>query len=88
MCGTAATRAKCAGMSRSAFFTRFRDVVGEPPSAYLTRWRMVVARIALGEGSTLSEAANRSGYGSDASFSRAFKRTLGISPGADRSLSR
>lgn len=76
--------ARRAGMSRSVFFERFKGVVGEAPSAYLTRWRMVMARIALTEGSSLAEAATRSGYGSEASFSRAFKRALGVAPGAWR----
>lgn len=79
---TAAAMARAAGMSRSVFFERFRDVVGETPTAYLTRWRMVVARITLAEGGSLFEAASRSGYGSEASFSRAFKRALGVAPGA------
>jgi AraC-like DNA-binding protein len=81
---TAATLARQAGMSRSVFFERFRDAVGEAPSAYVTRWRMVVARMALAEGSTLAEAASRTGYGSEASFSRAFKRATGQAPGAYR----
>ncbi|MBX2796796.1 MAG: AraC family transcriptional regulator [Myxococcales bacterium] len=81
---TVASLARRAGMSRSVFFERFKEVVGEAPTAYLTRWRMVVARIALAEGSSLAEAASRSGYGSEASFSRAFKRALGVAPGAWR----
>ena len=35
-----AAMAKHAGMSRSVFFERFREVVGEAPTAYLTRWRI------------------------------------------------
>ena len=32
------------GMSRSAFAARFKNLVGEPPMAYITRWRMTKAR--------------------------------------------
>lgn len=81
---TSDSLARRAGMSRSVFYERFRAAVGEGPSAYVTRWRMVVAGIALTEGSTLAEAAERTGYGSEASFARAFKRANGVSPGAYR----
>lgn len=81
---SAGAMARRAGLSRSAFFERFRAVVGEAPATYLTRWRMVVGRVALSEGCSLAQAAERAGYGSEASFSRAFKRSEGVSPGAWR----
>ena len=37
---TATELARAVGMSRSAFFARFKDLVGETPTDYLTRWRM------------------------------------------------
>jgi AraC-like DNA-binding protein len=44
---------------------------------------MQAARLWLQEGdATLSELAGRLGYESDAAFSRAFKRFVGVSPGA------
>jgi AraC-like DNA-binding protein len=50
---------------------------------YVTRWRMQVARTWLVEdGATVSDVASRLGYQSEAAFSRAFKRTLGVSPGS------
>lgn len=78
---TAAELARVAGLSRSAFFDRFSARVGEAPAAYLARWRMHLARQALREGATLAEVATQVGYGSEAAFSKAFKRQTGSSPG-------
>ncbi|HEX5940447.1 MAG TPA: AraC family transcriptional regulator [Dehalococcoidia bacterium] len=72
-------------MSRSAFAARFTELVGEPPMQYLARWRMHVALTALSEDDApLGDLARRIGYRSEAAFSRAFKRFLGVSPGAAR----
>lgn len=76
--------ARRVGMSRSAFFQRFGDVVGEGPLAYLTRWRMLVARRHLRSEEGLAQVAERVGYTSEAAFSRAFKRHTGQTPGAWR----
>jgi len=76
---------ECA-MSRSAFAARFTQLVGETPIRYLTRWRMQVALDLLrDEDATVGELALRLGYQSEAAFSRAFKRAIGVSPGAARS---
>jgi AraC-like DNA-binding protein len=72
-------------MSRSAFAARFTELVGEPPMHYVARWRMHVAlRWLKEEGAALGELAIRLGYQSEAAFSRAFKRFIGVSPGAVR----
>jgi AraC-like DNA-binding protein len=72
-------------MSRSAFAARFTELVGEPPMHYVGRWRMNVALASLKEdGATLGELAIRLGYQSEAAFSRAFKRFIGVSPGSVR----
>jgi AraC-like DNA-binding protein len=64
---------------------RFTDLVGEPVIRYLTRWRMLVALEALEAGeTTVAAQADALGYRSEAAFSRAFKRVLGVSPGAAR----
>ncbi len=82
---TVANLAAEVAMSRSAFSARFTELAGEPPMHYVTRWRMHVARAALMEDeATLGELALRLGYGSEAAFSRAFKRFMGVSPGAVR----
>ena len=72
-------------MSRSAFSARFMDLVGEPAMQYVTRWRMHVALNWLKEDEApLGDLASRVGYQSEAAFSRAFKRFIGVSPGAAR----
>ena len=82
---TLASLAGEVAMSRSAFAARFTELVGEPPMAYLARWRMHLARDALTEqGSTVAELASRLGYRSEAAFARAFKRVIGTPPGAVR----
>lgn len=82
---TVASLATASAMSRSAFAARFAALVGEPPMHYVARWRMHVALDWLTEGrATLGEVALRLGYQSEAAFSRAFKRCLGVSPGAAR----
>ena len=70
-----------AGMSRSVFARRFREVVGETPMEYLTRWRMLRAGDRLARaGDPVSVVAASLGYDSDSAFSTAFKRTMGASP--------
>jgi AraC-like DNA-binding protein len=82
---TVASLAAEVAMSRSAFAARFTELVGEPPMHYVARWRMHVALASLREdGATLGELAMRLGYQSEAAFSRAFKRFIGVSPGSVR----
>ncbi|MFG5410431.1 AraC family transcriptional regulator [Piscinibacter sakaiensis] len=73
--------ADAAALSRSAFFERFRRVVGVAPMAYLLAWRMALAKDALRhEGAAVAELAGRVGYGSASSFSVAFQRHVGQAP--------
>lgn len=73
--------AKIAGMSRSTFAERFTAAVGEPPLRYLSRWRLTLAADLLrSSGLKVTEVAYRSGYASDAAFSRAFKAHFGYAP--------
>ena len=82
---TVASLADSVAMSRSAFAARFHALVGEPPMQYVTRWRMQVAATWLrSEDTTIGEIALRLGYDSEAAFSRAFKRVVGVSPGTVR----
>lgn len=77
--------ARKAAMGRTLFSERFRDVVGETPHRYLTRWRIQNARRLLAESHlSLERIASRVGYGSAASFSRVFKQLMGTTPGAYR----
>jgi AraC-like DNA-binding protein len=74
--------AHLAGMSRSAFAASFREVVGETPGQYLTRWRVAAAQALIRGGTPLKLVAGRVGYSSQAGFLRAFKAVLGLSPTA------
>jgi AraC-like DNA-binding protein len=70
-----------AGMSRTAFSVRFKDVVGLSPMAYLTRWRMMQAADRLTDSrQSLAEIGSALGYESEKSFSTAFKRIMNCSP--------
>lgn len=79
---TVASLARAVACSRSAFAARFTALVSEPPIEYLTRWRMQIASRLLTEepALTIGEIAARVGYHSEAAFSKAFKRLLGVSP--------
>lgn len=79
---TVAGLAREAGLSRSAFFERFSRTVGLRPMEYLLGWRMAVAKDLLRSGPiALDEVARRVGYGSASTFSTAFSRHVGQSPG-------
>ncbi|MEV7771964.1 AraC family transcriptional regulator [Kitasatospora sp. NPDC086791] len=74
-----------AGLSRAAFARRFTTMVGEPPMAYLTRWRMTTAARLLRESEApLTSVAAQTGYGSEYAFAKAFKREFGQAPGGYR----
>ncbi|MCB1739000.1 MAG: AraC family transcriptional regulator [Gammaproteobacteria bacterium] len=69
------------GTSRTTLAERFTLLTGEPPMQYLTRWRMQVAARALSDGHKKVYAVAREvGYESEAAFSRAFKRIVGMTP--------
>ncbi len=82
---TLASLASRVGMSRSAFADRFTQLVGESAMHYVVQWRMHTASMWIRENDMpLSDVAGRLGYESEAAFSRAFKRVVGVSPGAVR----
>lgn len=73
--------AKVAGMSRSAFAARFKEVVGQPPLGYLTDWRIYKATRLLEKSSVrVSDVARAVGYASEAAFTKAFVRGVGARP--------
>ena len=72
--------AKLMGASRSGFAQRFADAVGETPARYVVRTRMQQAHQWLREGQRVASVAEKLGYDSEASFSRAFKRIMGAPP--------
>jgi AraC-like DNA-binding protein len=74
-----------AGLSRSSLHERFVHFIGQPPMQYLARWRMQLASGLLRDtNAKLVEVSLGVGYESEAAFSRAFKREVGVSPGAWR----
>ena len=73
--------ARIATLSRSAFFERFTRLVGVPPMEYLLAWRMEIAKEMLSDNElTVSQIAERVGYGSTSAFSVAFSRHVGQPP--------
>jgi len=73
--------AREAGASRSLLAERFTHLVGVPPMQYLAQWRIQLAASLLRTTqASLAEIADRVGYGSEASLSRAFKRWVGVAP--------
>lgn len=77
--------AREAALSRTGFAERFAARIGVTPMAYVTAWRMQIAREALAtRGFSVAEAAEVSGYASESAFSRVFKKEIGLSPAAFR----
>lgn len=80
-----ASLAQAVAMSRSNFAERFRNLVGEPPMNYLARWRMARARELLLETQRpIAEISAAMGYRSEFAFAKAFKKIVGLPPGALR----
>ncbi|MEH0934760.1 AraC family transcriptional regulator [Micromonospora psammae] len=78
---TVASLAAEVGVSRAALARRFTELVGEPPMAFLTGWRLSIAADLLREPDvTLGAVARRVGYGSPFALSTAFRRVRGVSP--------
>jgi len=70
-----------ASVSRATLARRFADLVGQPPMAYLTEWRLALAADLLADPDlTLAEVARRVGYATPFALSTAFKRQYGVSP--------
>ena len=82
---TVASIAAAVGVSRAALARRFTELVGVPPMAYLTEWRLALAADLLCDPSaTLTSVAREVGYGSPFALSAAFKRIRGVNPSAYR----
>jgi AraC-like DNA-binding protein len=78
---TLAELAGLAGMSRTTFAERFRDVVGQTPLDYLAGWRMRLAADRLRRsGDSVAAIGFSVGYESEAAFSTAFRRVVGRTP--------
>lgn len=82
---TVAALAGVASLSAFHFTRMFKAAVGDPPHRYVSRRRLekAMAMLAIGR-LPLCEIAHRSGFASQASFNRAFRRATGVSPGEYR----
>lgn len=77
--------AELTGLSRTAFITRFAECMTMTPLAYITHWRMQIARQQLAESrEPIIEIAEQVGYGSEAAFSRVFKKHHASAPATYR----
>ncbi|HEY1398182.1 helix-turn-helix transcriptional regulator, partial [Roseateles sp.] len=72
--------AERAGMSRSAFAARFRELVGQAPAAYLADWRLSLAQEQLRLGRSIKQIADQLGYANASALSRVFTQRVGRSP--------
>jgi AraC-like DNA-binding protein len=82
---TGADLAAAVGSSRAAFARRFTELVGEPPIAFLTSWRLAQAADLLRSSqSTIAAVAKQVGYSTPFALSSAFKRAYGVSPNTHR----
>ncbi|MEU1406235.1 AraC family transcriptional regulator [Streptomyces sp. NPDC005728] len=78
-----------AGVSRATLSRRFTTLVGRPPMAYLTWWRLTLAATRLRDSDVpLATVARETGYGSPYALSHAFSREFGTTPGRYREKAR
>ncbi|MFF2790066.1 helix-turn-helix transcriptional regulator [Streptomyces sp. NPDC058049] len=74
-----------AGVSRATFARRFGELVGRPPMAYLTDWRLALAAdLLVRTEDTVESIAHQVGYRSAFGLSAAFQRVHGTRPGRHR----
>jgi len=82
---TLASLAEDVGMSRATLARRFKELVGQPMFEYLTQLRMQKAKALLSDTPTpIVDIAARAGYDSEVSFTKTFKRQVGVTPTAYR----
>jgi AraC-like DNA-binding protein len=82
---TVANLAAAVGTSRAVFARRFTELVGEPPIAFLTGWRLALAADLLRSSkATIAAVAKQVGYATPFALSSAFKRAYGVSPNTHR----
>jgi AraC-like DNA-binding protein len=84
---TVANLAAAVGSSRAVFARRFTELVGEPPIAFLTGWRLALAADLLRTSqATIASVATQVGYSTPFALSSAFKRAYGVSPNTHRTM--
>lgn len=80
VCWSVESLAEQAALSRSAFASRFKRVVGVAPADYLTDWRMALAKKQLQQGRAVKLIALELGYANASALSRVFAQRVGASP--------
>ena len=77
--------ARDVGVSRSVLTGRFCQMLGVPPMRYLRNWRIhVAAHELINSSKPIPQIAQEVGYRHEASFTRAFTRTMDVPPAAWR----
>lgn len=71
-----------AGMSRTRFVRRFRELVGTSPHDYLVTYRIGVAQDLLTRRVPVKAVAGRVGFATASAFVRRFKEVVGVPPAA------
>lgn len=71
---------KTACMSRTKFFSQFRQLLGCTPQEFLYQQRLKKAADLIEQGKSITAACYSSGYNNSSHFSRSFRRCYGISP--------
>jgi AraC-like DNA-binding protein len=71
-----------ASLNRAYFIRAFKKKVGLPPHAYLTQLRLSEAKRQLARGTPIVQVALNTGFADQSHFTRVFKHTFGITPGA------
>jgi AraC family transcriptional regulator len=72
--------ASVAALSRFHFSRMFRTATGCPPSRFIGRRRLELAKSLLAEGSSITQVAETCRFSSDSNFARAFRRATGLTP--------
>ncbi|MGA5305606.1 cupin domain-containing protein [Nucisporomicrobium flavum] len=82
---TTTTLAEALHVSRATLARRFQTAMNRSPASYVTQWRMDLAAVSLRDTrDPVESVAARVGYRSVPSFTRAFVRDRGMTPGAFR----
>lgn len=72
--------AELANMSKTRFFTSFKQIMHVPPMQYIKSSKLQKAQTLLKQGMSATEASFQVGYNSFSQFSREYKRFFGFSP--------
>jgi AraC-like DNA-binding protein len=76
------------GLSRWQLTRQFSNAFGVSPARYHLMRRLDRARVLLGSGNSLAEAAQSTGFADQAHLTRHFRSTYGLSPGQWQQLRR